>query len=290
MTQRFGDDLLPPEKFHSFGDWLSINADTPHDVFYTAFFAHSVDLTARAADVLGKPDEAKRLRELFGRIKSTFNQAFVLADGKVKGETQTGYVLALTFDLLDSPIREKAAGHLVADVEGRGFHLSTGFNGTKHLLHTLSRFGYTDVAYRLLHNDTFPSWGFTIRHGATSIWERWDGWTPEKGFQDPGMNSFAHYSFGAVYSWMAAHIGGIRRDTVGWKHLTLAPDLDPKLTHATVSYDGPRGRIETAWTRDGDTVRLRVRIPANSTATLVLPGSGEKFELGSGEYEYTVRP
>ena len=122
-------------------------------------------------------------------------------------------MLAIAFDLV-GPDRstgqfERAAHYLVEDIEKRGNHLSTGFIGTKSLMQALSMIGRDDVAFRLLHNDTFPSWGFSIKQGATSIWERWDGWTPEKGFQDPGMNSFAHYSFGAVYGWMAHNIGGI---------------------------------------------------------------------------------
>ena len=106
------------------------------------------------------------------------------------------------------------------------------------------------MAFRLLHNDTFPSWGFSIKHGATSIWERWDGWTPEKGFQDPGMNSFAHYSFGAVYQWMVENIGGIRSDGPAYKHITIAPRLDPNLSWAKTSYKSIRGEIATSWTRN----------------------------------------
>ena len=94
----------------------------------------------------------------------------------------------------------------------------------------LSKIGRSDVAYRLLHNDTFPSWGFSIKHGATSIWERWNGWTPEQGFGDPGMNSFAHYSFGAVYQWMFENIGGIRQTSPGYKTVLIAPEPGGKLT------------------------------------------------------------
>ena len=96
----------------------------------------------------------------------------------------------------------------------------------------LSKIGREDVAYRLLFNETFPSWGFSIKHGATSIWERWDGWTPEKGFQDPGMNSFAHYSFGAVYQWMVENIGGIKSDGPAYKHIVIEPQPGGRLTHA----------------------------------------------------------
>jgi alpha-L-rhamnosidase len=264
-------DLLPPDKYHCFGDWLNINAETPKDVICTAYFAYSTRLTARAAEVLGKTDDAAKYNDLFDRIKAAFNQAYVTADGRIKGDTQTGYVLALAFDLVDGERAKQAAQHLVDNIAKRDWHLSTGFIGTKDLMLVLAKIGRNDVAYRLIYNDTFPSWGFSIKHGATSIWERWDGWTPEKGFQDPGMNSFAHYSFGAVYQWMAENIGGIRSDGPSYKHIIIAPQLDGKLTHATVGYDSIRGCIETAWKRDGNRFSLDVTIPANTTATVYLP-------------------
>ncbi|MHC4945487.1 MAG: family 78 glycoside hydrolase catalytic domain, partial [Planctomycetota bacterium] len=195
-------DLLPPEKFHCFGDWLNIEAETPKDVIYTAYFARSARLVTQAAEVLNKSGDAKKYEELFQGIRKAFNKAYVDDEGRIKGDTQTAYVMALAFDLLDRERYEQAARHLVADLEARRWHLSTGFLGTKDLMLVLSKIGRTDVAYRLLHNDTFPSWGFTIKHGATSIWERWNGWTPEDGFNNPGMNSFAHYAFGAVGQWM----------------------------------------------------------------------------------------
>ena len=179
------------------------------------------------------------------------------------------------------------------NIAKRDWHLSTGFVGTKDLMLVLAKIGRDDVAYRLIFNDTFPSWGFSIKQGATSIWERWDGWTPEKGFQDPGMNSFAHYSFGAVYQWMVENIGGIRSDGPAYKHIIIAPQLDGKLTHATVGFDSIRGRIETSWKRDGDRFILDVTIPGNTTATVYLPlspasnsstviESGRSLELAAG--------
>ena len=262
---------LPPDKYHCFGDWLNINADTPKDVIYTAYFAYSTKLTAQAAAVLGKTDNAAKYNDLFTRIKAAFNQAYVTDDGRISGDTQTAYVLALAFDLVDGERAKLAAQHLVDNIAKRDWHLSTGFIGTKDLMLVLAKIGRNDVAYRLIYNDTFPSWGFSIEHGATSIWERWDGWTPERGFQDPGMNSFAHYSFGAVYQWMVENIGGIRSDGPAYQHIIIAPQLDGKLTAATTSYDSIRGRIETGWKRDGGNFSLNVIIPPNTAATVYLP-------------------
>jgi len=296
--------LLRPAE--GYGDWLSIKADTPKDVLATAYFARSTKLVAQAAAVLGKEDDARKYEQLFDEIAKAFNDAYVAADGRIKGDTQTVYVLALAFDLLPEssmgvpPMnqdhgqdaratkRELAAKYLVDDIRNRNWHLSTGFVGTKDLMATLTRFGATDVAYHLFHNETFPSWGFSIKQGATSIWERWDGWTPENGFQDPGMNSFAHYSFGAVGEWMFKTIGGIDTQDSGYQHIIIHPQPGGRLSWARTSYDSIQGPISTAWriaqpqdrasarTLVGtpfksDTFILDVEIPANTVATVYVP-------------------
>jgi alpha-L-rhamnosidase len=269
--KRSTPELMPPKQFHCFGDWLSIKADTPKDVIYTAYFAHSAHLLAQAAETLGKPDDAARFAALADAVKATFNRAYVAPDGRIKGNTQACYVLGLAFGLVDGENAKRAAAYLIEDIEQRGFHLSTGFIGTKSLMQALSRIGRLDVAFRLLHNESFPSWGFSIKHGATSIWERWDGWTPEKGFQDPGMNSFAHYSFGAVYQWIVENIGGITSDGPSYKRVVIAPQLDPRLSWARTVYRSIRGEIVSSWTRNDAQLTLDVTIPANTTGRVILP-------------------
>jgi len=275
-------DLLPPEKFHCFGDWLNINADTPHDVIFMSYFARCTELVSRAARVLGRTEEADRYHALFERIRTAFRKAYVDPDGRVKGHTQTAYVLALVSGILEGEQAQRAADHLVADISSRGWRLSTGFVGTKDLMLVLAMIGRNDVAYRLLQNDTFPSWGFTIRQGATSIWERWDGWTPEKGFQDPGMNSFAHYAFGAVYQWIVENAGGIRSEGPGYRDLVIAPQPGGTLTWARTGYRSVAGQISTSWKIAGGKMTMGVVIPANTRATIRLPGvAGEISESGS---------
>lgn len=279
---RCTSDLLPPKQFHCFGDWLNIKAESPHDVIYMAYFAHSTKLTAKAAEALGKTKDAARLNTLFEKIKASFNRAYVGPDGRIKGNTQTAYALALTCDLFDGEKQKLAAKYLADDIAARNWHLSTGFIGTKDLLPALSKVGRNDVAYRLLHNDTFPSWGFSIKHGATTIWERWDGWTPEHGFQDPGMNSFNHYSFGAVYQWMVENIGGIRTQGPGYKQIIIAPSIDDKLTWAKVGYRSIRGQIAVEWKNGGGKLTVNVTIPANTTATVRLPTNNPNTITESG--------
>ncbi len=262
-------DLLRPAA--GYGDWLSIKADTPKDVLATAYFAYSTALMAKVAQALGKADDAAKYGALFEEIRDAFNKAYVTPEARIKGDTQTVYVLALAFDLLPPELRPRALEHLVADIENRQWHLSTGFVGTKDLMQVLTRFGRTDVAYRLFEQDTFPSWRFSIKHGATSIWERWDGWVPDKGFQDPGMNSFAHYSFGAVAEWMYKTIGGIDTIGPGFKRILIRPQPGGALTHAEVTYRSINGRIETKWRSADGRFQLEVAVPANTTARVVIP-------------------
>ncbi|QEH38718.1 Bacterial alpha-L-rhamnosidase [Aquisphaera giovannonii] len=265
--------MLPPDKFHCFGDWLSIGADTPKDVIFAAYFAISARDTAKAAEALRKHEDAEKYRELFSRIKAAFHRAYMSADGRIKGDTQAVYVLAIAADLVDGEDLRRAGEYLVEDIEKKGNRLSTGFIGTKDLMLVLSKIGRVDVAYGLLLNTSFPSWGFSIKQGATSIWERWDGWTPEKGFQDPGMNSFAHYSFGAVYQWMVENIGGIKSDAPAYKHIVIEPRPGGKLEHADTLYKSVRGDVVTSWAVKEGEMSLVATIPANTTATVILPAS-----------------
>ncbi len=275
--------LLPPEEFHCYGDWLSIRADTPKDVITEAYFAYSTGLLARIAEALGKKGDTAKYNKLFEDIKAAFNTAYVADDGRIKGNTQAVYVLALAFDLVDGEKRDRAVQYLVDDIKSRNWHLSTGFVGTKDLMLVLTKIGRTDVAYRLLHNDTFPSWGFSIKHGATSIWERWDGWTPDKGFQDPGMNSFSHYSLGAVGQWMFENIGGINTDGPGFKRILIHPRPGGKITWAKVSYDSIRGLIVSDWKVRDSRFELSISIPANTTATVYLPAKDPKNVTENGK-------
>lgn len=283
---RHGEDFLPPTEFHCFGDWLSINANTPNDVIAQAYFALSTRLLRDAARHLGNAQDAADYETLFQQARAAFRKAYVSADGRVKGETQTGYVLALGFDLLDEAEAKLAAGHLVRDIESRGWHLSTGFVGTRDLMDVLVKIEREDVAFRLLHNTTFPSWGFPIQHGATSIWERWDGWTPEKGFQDPGMNSFAHYAYGAVVGWMFQEMGGIQPLEPGFGRIRIAPRVDPKLDWLRCRYDSVRGLIRSEWKKVDGKLELTVEVPPNTTAEVRVPG-GEVRTVGSGVWQFT---
>jgi alpha-L-rhamnosidase len=309
--------LLRPDA--GYGDWLSTLPDkeqTPKDLIGTAFFAYSTKLTADVARTLGKQEDAKRYDDLSEAIKAAFNKAYVAEDGQIKGDTQTCYVMALYFDLLSKEKRELAEKNLLDDIQERKTHLTTGFIGTGILMPVLAESGNMPVAYKLLLNDTYPSWGYSIKHGATSIWERWDGWTAEKGFQDPGMNSFAHYSFGAVSRWMFQSVAGIDTDGPGYKRLLIRPQPAEGLDWVKASYRSIHGPIATQWKKQAEGLSLTVSIPANTVALVHVPAAspnhvsegtgpasdapGVKFlraepgavvyEVRAGQYHFTVKP
>ena len=284
------DGLWRNQRSNDYGDWLSIDADTDKEVLATSFYAHSADLVARTARILGKSDDANAYASLFASIKDAYNKAYVGADGSIRSNTQTSYALALRFELLPENLRAPAAARLISDVEARA-HLSTGFVGVSHLLPVLTAHGRADLAYRLLNTDTFPSWLYSISKGATTIWERWDGIRPNGQFQDPGMNSFNHYSFGSVGEWMYATIAGIELDEAhpGYKHFFVRPRPGGGLASAAGKLDTIHGTIVSNWTVASGTFTLNLTVPPNTTATVTVPFTNEERTVGSGHYTFAAR-
>ncbi|MDT8391780.1 MAG: family 78 glycoside hydrolase catalytic domain [Lentisphaeria bacterium] len=259
------------ESTQCFGDWLSIDAETPKEVIRTAHFAYATDIVRKAAEALGKHKAAKKYARLFNDIKAVFNDAFVAKDGKIKGETQTAYLMALKFGLLNEKQAQRAASHLVADIKAKNTHISTGFIGTALIMSVLRDTGNLNVAYDLLENTTFPSWGYSVVNGATTIWERWNGWTKENGPGDVNMNSYSHYAYGAVVEWMFDTIAGIDHGDCGFQRFTLRPRPGGGLTHASATYHSPYGLIRSAWRKEKGGARYEVTVPANTRADITLP-------------------
>lgn len=289
-----------------YGDWLQIGVRTPREVLATAYFAHSTRVVARAAEVLERPDAAE-YHALADRIRDTFVAEFVSEDGRVTGETQTAYLLALAFELLPAGLASVAFGRLCADIEARG-HLTTGFIGVALLCPVLTEHGRPDLAYTLLHNDSYPSWQYSVRRGATTIWERWDGWTSEHGFQSAAMNSFNHYALGSVGEWLYRSVAGIGQapGSAGYAEPVIRPVPGGRLTWARARYDSVRGPIGSAWTVTDGTLRLEVELPPGVLATVHVPSSdpsavqadgaevvrtGERelvCRVGSGRYTFSA--
>lgn len=258
---------------YSYGDWLQVDAETPRDVLATAYFARSTQIVAEAADALGRVTDATEYWALHAAIRVAFRDAFVSDDGSVAGGTQTAYLLALGFGLLPRDLVDAAVGHLAADIEKRGNRLTTGFVGVPLLCPVLSDHGRSDLAYALLHQQEFPSWGYSIRHGATTIWERWDGWTDNGGFQSAAMNSFNHYSLGSIGDWLYGHVAGIDQttDSVAYRELLLRPRPGGKLTWARAEQETARGAVACGWSITDDRLTVTVTVPPGSTAVLEMP-------------------
>ncbi len=291
------------QKWRGYGDWLSQNADTPNDLIGTAFFAYSAKLMSDIAKILGKSEDSKKYETLSNEVKKAWQNRYVTPDGNIVAQTQTAYLLALHFNLIDEKFRPTVVDSLVRNIKKRGMHLSTGFVGTPYLNDVLTDNGHIDVAYALLNQKTFPSWLFPITHGATTMWERWDGWTPEKGFNDAGMNSYNHYAYGAVGDWMYRVVAGIDVDpsAPGYKKIIIAPRPGGGLTYAKATLESEYGTIKSGWKIDGDKLTLNVTIPPNTSATIRIPttdassiteggkpfGDGKtSFTVGAGEYVF----
>jgi alpha-L-rhamnosidase len=274
------------DEWGGFGDWLALDGGkltegmTPRELIGTAMYANNARIMAEAAELLGKTADVKKYRELHGKIVEAFRNRYVSPDGLVYGMTQTSYVLALHFGLIPPAQRANAALELVRNIRKNGMHLATGFVGTPYLLHVLEAAGHLDVAYALLEQETFPSWLFPVKNGATTIWERWDGWTPEKGFQDKGMNSFNHYAYGAVGDWMVSTVAGLEIGAPGYKKIVFKPRPGGTITWAEAKLRTPQGEAGIRWELKDGKLALDLTVPPGSEAELSLP-SGWKAEAGA---------
>ncbi|HET6485942.1 MAG TPA: family 78 glycoside hydrolase catalytic domain, partial [Spirochaetia bacterium] len=270
-----------------YGDWL--NSDTfvdipglprkggevPKEVYATAYFAYSASIAGKMAQVLGKTEEANRYTRLASRVRAAFLKEFVASDGKIKGDTQAGYALALHFDLLPAALRKKALARLVSALEPYRGGLSTGFLSTVPMMLELVRGGHVEEAYRLLLRREMPSWCYMVEHGGTTVWERWDGFVEGRGFQNPGMNSFNHYAIGSVGEWMWRVIAGINplEEAPGCSTVRINPIPGGGLTWARASWRSIRGPLAIEWNRSAETFTMDVTIPPNMSAEIVLPGA-----------------
>ena len=285
--------------WEGFGDWLALDGSgktdggTPKDLIGTAFYANNADLLARIASILGKDQDATKYRKLHSEIVSAFQSRYISPDGLLASGTQTSYVLALHFGLVPENAKEEAAKMLVRNIRDNGMHLATGFVGTPYLLDVLEQSGHIDVAYELLEQETFPSWLFPVKNGATTIWERWDGWTPDKGFQTPGMNSFNHYAYGCVGDWMIRCVAGLDldADNPGFEHIIFNPRPGGTITWAEAHLNTTYGETKIHWQIKDDSLIVKMLVPEGSTATFIPPKGwdGHIEELTSGKHQLLLK-
>jgi alpha-L-rhamnosidase len=270
------------ERGNDYGDWLAIGSKTSKDLIATAYWAYDASLMLRIAQVLDRPADEQKYREVFEKVRTAFNQEYVKPDGTVGTGSQTSYVLALHMNLLSQPSRAVAADKLVEDIKAHDWHLTTGFLGTPYLMIELSNSGHSDVAYRLLLQNTYPSWGYMIEHGATTMWERWNG---DQMMGDPSMNSYNHYAYGAVAEWLYRYAAGIDESSEdpGFHRIVLHPQFDATLGEVKATYDSSYGPITSSWKVDGNTISWDVVVPPNTTAVLSFPSDATTRILESGK-------
>lgn len=299
--------------FRSFGDWLQPyptngnRGDTPREFICTAYFARSTELCGRAARVLGKLEEAKQLDLLHQSIKNALQRAYFDDAGRITEDrgTQTGYLLALGFDLLPAELAPLAVDHLVNEIRLADGHLRTGFLGTPLLTPVLDRYGHAELAYELLFRETYPSWFYSINQGATTMWERWNSYTLEDGFNPGGMNSFNHYAYGAIGQWMYERIAGIAPAAPGYREINFAPVIHPPLTSAAATHESPYGHISSSWSVTNGLLDWEIIVPPNSTGFVTIPkgyqtdceltqinddGSMVSLEVADGSKEIRLSP
>ncbi|MGX1226803.1 family 78 glycoside hydrolase catalytic domain [Streptomyces ambofaciens] len=321
MMKRYVDFLDADSTGHirsagGYLDWLNLDDQTPADVLDTAFVAKSTREFAQMAAAIGRDDDAAAYQRRHEAVRSAYQAAFIGTDGTVKGDSQTSYILTLTNDLVPADRRDAVVDRFVETLKRRDYHLSTGFLGVDGLLPALTRAGRSDIAYRLLQHEDYPSWGYEIGKGATTVWERWNSINPDGSFNDVGMNSFNHYAYGAVGEWMYRTMAGVSAAEPGYRKVLIDPEPGEGIDHVDFRHETPYGTVRSAWDTEAGPMTLDVTVPVNTTAEVRIPAAnrwavteggkpigeveGVRYveeadgdvvlEVGSGDYAFAVDP
>ena len=308
-----------------FGDWLqpirSKNAkgddrvgETSHSLIGTAYYIKCADIMQKVAKILSKNGDAEYFANIAKSTREKFSKKFVNENGQVEGGTQTAYLLTLANDIAPKNMRAKIFENFPETLARYNYHLNTGLIGTPLLCDVLTKFGRNDLAYRLINNEGCPSWIYPINQGATTMWERWNSYSHEKGFGSVGMNSFNHYVYGAIGQWMYGNIAGIWFDenNAGYKNILFEPKPGGGFTFASASQETPYGYALSSWKIVDGVMEWKVVIPPNSGGTLTFPSDDAKsiridgksvdeglkrgkdgrpqMQLGSGTYRILLKP
>ncbi|MFI7275016.1 family 78 glycoside hydrolase catalytic domain [Streptomyces sp. NPDC049879] len=298
LDRAAGEDHVWAGRFQ-FGDWLDPAAPpdepgaarTDKDLVATAHFARSARILADTARLLGHHEDAARYARLAADVRTAFAETFATPAGRLLSDTPTAYAMALVWDLLPSPRQRATAGDRLADlVRANGFRMATGFVGTPLITDALTEAGHAHLAYRLLLEESCPSWLYPVTMGATTMWERWDSMLPD-GSVNPGqMTSFNHYALGAVADWLHRRVAGLAPAAPGYREIDVCPVPGPGLAWARAALDTPYGRAAAGWRVTGDRLVVEVTVPPGAHATVRLPGAaatgGER--VGPGEHRFEV--
>ncbi|MGQ9622374.1 MAG: alpha-L-rhamnosidase-related protein [Candidatus Caldatribacteriaceae bacterium] len=285
------------DKGFQFGDWLDPSAppEKPQEartdpyLIATAYFIHSVEILARAAQILGLEKEATRYQALAREVRQAFLREYVTPSGRLVSDTQTAYALAIHFGLLEEPEKEKrAAQRLLELVRAQRYRIGIGFVGTPVICHALCKVGLEEAAYRLFLKRECPSWLYPVTTGATTVWERWDSLRPDGTVNPSEMTSFNHYALGAVADWLYRVVGGLIPLEPGYRRVLIHPRPGETLKGASVRHRTPYGTLECHWAIRNGIMEIRVIIPPNTWGLVMLPGKeGTPIEVGSGEYSWS---
>lgn len=294
FLDRFGGEkYMYNAPYNHYGDWLAMDTPndckggTSHEYIGQCFFAHSASIVIKAGEVLGM--DMSYYKDLYSNVRRMFRERY-MKDGVPVFKTQTACVLALHFNLCDEADRKSTADLLCNLIHERGDTLSTGFVGTPYLLHVLTETGHLDLAYTLALQEKFPSWLYSVKMGATTVWEHWDGINEKGEIWSPSMNSYNHYAYGAIGDWMYGTMAGIRPDEnkPGYENIIIAPLPDKRLSYVKASLDTRHGTVKSEWHIEGDTVTYTFTVPQNATADITVGGKTERVTGGVHTYSHII--
>ncbi|GFP74685.1 family 78 glycoside hydrolase catalytic domain [Clostridium fungisolvens] len=293
ITSRCGENGLWQTGFQ-YGDWLALDKEESADrtgatdkyLVANAYYAYSTDIVRKAAKILNKNEDAKIYDELYEKIKIAFNDEYITKTGRMVSETQTGCVVALHFDLAEEKYRERIVSALATNIANHKNHLSTGFVGTPYICHALSDNNLHDLAGTIFLQEDYPSWLYSVKKGATTIWERWNSILPNGDFDVSGMNSLNHYAYGSIGEWMYKRLAGINALEPGYKKILIKPEFIKGINSVSATFKSVHGEIKSAWICKDKCIKVDIEIPANTTAIVYLPEQENPIEIGSGSYHY----
>ena len=283
------------QKGFQFGDWLALDKEEfsdrtgATDKYFIAsvYYAYSAELVAKAAAALGREQDAEEYAALHDKIIKAIRREYITQTGRLVSETQTACVLALAFNIIQEEFRPRIIRMLKDNLKDHKDHLVTGFVGTPLLCHALTENGMHELAAKLLLNDDYPSWLYEVKMGATTVWERWNGIKENGELFEPGMNSFNHYAYGSIGDWIYRKVAGIDELEPGYKKILISPRPIKDLGDMTVKFQSAYGVVGVAFRYEGEELRIKIQIPANTRAEFRLP-SEKTQEVGSGLYEFVI--
>ena len=279
---RTSRDYIRPDE--GYGDWLSVRLnETPRDMLGTAYFAYTAQLLSELCGEIGETEKEQYYKNLSQNVKNSFRRHYVQEDGFIQSDSQCAYLLAIGFSLVDGALADRVSHRLVESIHKDDDHLTCGFVGISLLLPVLSKIGRNDLAYKILLQDTYPSWGYSIKNGATTIWERWNSYTKEHGFGDVAMNSFNHYSLGSCGQWFSEYMCGIQPTKPGFAGVRIAPQPDPQLRirSACASYQTEKGTVRSSWQANEKGFCFTVDMPEGLSG--VFSYGGMEYPLKNGQ-------